>query len=484
MTLEVRKFFATRAWIQGAWARDVVLSVADDGCWRNVLPNASAEQQRGTIRLGGPVLPGMVNAHSHAFQRSMVGLTQRRGLVQGAVGVDDFWSWRERMYGAANRITPEQLEAVAGLLYAELLLAGYTQVCEFHYLHNGPDGKPYAEPLDMALALVRAAQRVGIGLTLLPVLYMRSGFGAATLAEPQRRFASTPDSVVRVVEAVNRLAAAIAPTLANPGATLGSGVAVHSLRAVEAGPMKEVTAHARKISLPVHIHIAEQVQEVQDCLAHTGLRPVEWLLQNAVVDARWNLVHATHATPTELTGIRAAGASIVLCPSTEADLGDGVFDLPAYMGLGGLWSVGSDSHVARQWTEELRQLEYTQRLLQRRRNVAAHAAGRESSAAALFEAAIHGGRAATGQRIGAIQAGHRADFVVVDDQSAALLGVPPDHLLDAMVFSSPAPRLWDVFVAGQAVVSQGQVVGGSSTAPLWPQLAMDFRSAMKALWTT
>jgi formimidoylglutamate deiminase len=482
MTQEVKRFFATRAWVQGKWVRDVVLSVAADGCWLNVLPNASAEQQRGAMRLGGPVLPGIVNAHSHAFQRTMAGLAERRRPGAGSTDADDFWSWRERMYSVARRVTPDQLEAIASLLYAEMLSAGYTQVCEFHYLHNEADGAIAADPLEMALALVRASQRVGIGLTLLPTLYMRSGFGAEGLGEAQRRFASTPDSVLRIVEAVNRQAAAAAPTQANPGAVLRAGVAIHSLRAVDAGPLAEVAAHARKISLPVHIHVAEQMQEVEDCLAHTGLRPIEWLMHHASMDARWNLVHATHTNVTELQGVRAAGASIVICPTTEANLGDGVFDLPGYASIGGHWSIGSDSHVARHWAEELRLLEYSQRLQLRQRNVAARGAGRESTAAALFEGAVNGGRAATGQRIGAIQAGHRADFMIVDEQSPALLGVPSDHLLDAMIFASPEPRLSDVFVAGQAVVTQGQVVGRDSMASLWPQLAENYRGAMNALW--
>ena len=481
MTHEVKRFLASRAWIQGTWARDVVLTVAADGCWLNVLPNASAEQQRGAMRLGGPVLPGMVNAHSHAFQRAMAGLTERR-RDGAAAQVDDFWTWRERMYSVARRITPEQLEAVASLLYAELLQAGYTQVCEFHYLHGAPDGQAQGQPLEMALALVRAAQQVGIGLTLLPTLYMRAGFGAQGLDEAQRRFASTPDSVLRAVEAIGRLAVDAGTHKTRAGAVLGAGVAVHSLRAVDAVALQEVAAHARKVSLPLHIHAAEQLQEVQDCVAHTGLRPVEWLLQNAPVDARWNLVHATQATAQELQGLRHAGACVVLCPSTEADLGDGVFDLPAYMALGGRWALGSDSQVSRQWTTELRLLEYLQRVQLRQRTVAARAAGRDSTAAALFEAAIAGGRAATGQRIGAIQAGHRADFVVLDDQSPALLGIPGDHLLDAMVFSSPSPRLWDVFVAGEAVVTQGRVVGNASTVPLGPQLGAAFTQAMAGLW--
>lgn len=217
-------------------------------------------------------------------------------------------------------------------------------------------------------------------------------------------------------------------------------------------------------------------------MAHTGLRPVEWLLQNTPVDARWNLVHATQATAVELICILQAGASVVLCPSTEADLGDGVFDLPGYMAIGGRWSLGSDSQVSRQWTTELRLLEFMQRLQLRQRNVAARSGARDSTAAVLFEGAIAGGRAATGQRIGAIQAGHRADFVILDDESPALLGIPPEYVLDAMVFSSPSPRLWDVFVAGQAVVVQGRVVGSASTVPLAPQLGSAFTSAMAQLW--
>lgn len=481
MTQEVRRFCAQRVWIQGAWARDVVLSVGADGCWLNVLPNASAGQQRGAVRLGGAVLPGVVNAHSHAFQRALAGLAQRRR--PGAPGSDDFWGWRERMYGLARRISAAQLEAVAAMLYAELLQAGYTQVCEFHYLHGAADGQAAAEPHEMALALVRAAQRVGIGLTLLPTLYMRAGFGAPGLQEAQRRFASTPDSVLRLVEAIDRLAVDADAHKTSPGATLGAGIAVHSLRAVDGGALLEVAAHARKVSLPLHIHVAEQQHEVDDCLAHTGLRPVEWLLQHAAPDARWNLVHATHADAAELQGVRRAGASIVLCPSTEADLGDGLFDLPRYLALGGRWAIGSDSHVSRQWTTELRLLEYAQRLQLRERNVAARMAARESTAAVLFDGAVAGGRAATGQRLGAIQAGHRADFVIVDEQSPALLGIPGEQLLDAMVFSAPSPRLWDVFVAGQAVVTQGRVVGTGSTVPLGPQLGADFVAAMAALWS-
>lgn len=439
MKSEAIRFYAPQAWLQGAWAYDVLLEVAANGHWSHVQANATPEQQAGATRLNGLVLPGVVNAHSHAFQRAIAGLTERRSSGVGAA--DDFWSWRDRMYSAANRITPEQLEAIASQLYAELLAGGYTQVCEFHYLHNAQDGAAYADPTEMSLALVRAAQRTGMGLTLLPTLYMRSGFTANGLREDQRRFASTPDSIMRIAEAVQ--------AQAKGDARINVGVAIHSLRAVSPPALIELTAYAKSGGLPVHIHIAEQTQEVDDCLTHTHQRPIEWLLNHVEVDARWNLVHATHTTPAELAGVQARGASIVICPATEANLGDGVFDLPGYAALQGTWSIGSDSHVTRRWSEELRLLEYSQRLTLRKRNVAAQTLGPLSSAAAMLQAALGGGHTATGMALGGIAVGQRADFAVLDMQSPSLLGVPADHVLDALVFSSPDARFDAVYVAGQ-----------------------------------
>jgi formimidoylglutamate deiminase len=457
MKSEACQFFAPQAWVAGAWAYDVLLGVAADGTWSQIEPNASAAQQAGTTRLNGPVLPGVVNAHSHAFQRAIVGLTERRS--SGAGAADDFWSWRDRMYSAANCITPEQLETIASQLYAELLAGGYTQVCEFHYLHNALTGSAYASPAEMSLALVRAARNTGMGLTLLPTLYMRSGFAAAGLREDQRRFASTPESIVRIIEEVQR------HTVGD--AHINVGVAIHSLRAVCPAALDELTAYARKAALPVHIHIAEQTQEVDDCLAHTGQRPIEWLLNHAEVDARWNLVHATHTTPVELAGVQARGAAIVICPATEANLGDGVFDLPGYAAVKGRWSIGSDSHVTRRWSEELRLLEYSQRLTHRKRNMAAQVMGQPSSAAALFEAALSGGLAASGQALGGIAVDQRADFCVLDAQSPALLGIPSDHVLDALVFSSPDARFESVYVAGQVAHVQSDAHFASTMHALW-----------------
>lgn len=442
-------FFATQAWVNGGWAPNVRLTVDADGTWSDIQTHTTPGDAPHVVHLNSPILPALVNAHSHAFQRAIVGLTERRSGAGASSHDDDFWSWRQRMYRVARRVTPEQLENVAALLYTELLAGGYTQVCEFHYLHNAPAGQAHADPLEMSLALVRAAQRVGIGLTLLPTLYMRSGFGAAGLREDQGRFASTPDSVMRLVQSLQSHTARLAQ--------VNIGVAVHSLRAADAGAIKEVSTWAATGGLPIHIHVSEQTQEVQDCLAHTGQRPIEWLLSHLPVDAHWNLVHATHTIPAELAAVSASGAAIVICPSTEANLGDGVFDYPTYASVDGQWSIGSDSHVTRRWTEELRLLEYGQRLTQQRRNVAAQQAALESSAAVLFEAALAAGPSATSQPLGAIAAGHRADFLVLDNTAPALLGVPSDHLLDALVFSSPDAGFSQVFVAGKPVVKAEHV---------------------------
>ena len=447
-----QRFLAPLAWVGSGWSKDVLLTVNAQGLWQEVVADASAEMQRDATRLSGPVIPGLVNAHSHAFQRAIAGLTERRS----SSGQDDFWSWRERMYSAANRITPQQLEAIATQLYVEMLAGGYTQVCEFHYLHNDVDGAPYADPLEMSLALVRAAQRAGIGLTLLPTLYMRSGFAATGLREDQRRFASTPDSVLRIAGSINRLQGA---------GLVNAGVALHSLRAVGEAALNDVAAAMKASGGPVHIHIAEQVQEVDDCIVQSGQRPIEWLLSHAAVDAHWNLVHATHTTAAELLGVHQCAASIVICPTTEANLGDGVFDLPGHAGQGGHWSIGSDSHVSRHAMEELRLLEYSQRLTLRRRNVMA-------AAAALFNGALAGGRAATQLPLGGISPGVRADFVVIDRDSSSLLGVPADYLMDAMVFSSPSARHSEVYVAGR------RVTDAQSTS----EIAEDFSRAMSELW--
>jgi formimidoylglutamate deiminase len=294
---------------------------------------------------------------------------------------------------------------------------------------------------------------------LLPTLYMRAGFADNKLREDQRRFASTPDSIVRIVEELQRHTV--------EDANINVGVALHSLRAVSPNALKELAAYAHAAALPVHIHISEQTQEVDDCLVNTGLRPIEWLLNHVEVDARWNLVHATHTTRDELVAVQARGASIVICPATEANLGDGVFDLPGYAAVKGAWSIGSDSHVTRRWSEELRLLEYSQRLTLRKRNVAAQLLDQTSSAGALLQGALAGGRHATGLALGGLKVGQRADFCVLNAQSPALLGIPADHMLDALVFSSPDAHFHSVHVAGM---------------PVPVHFEPNFAPAMRALW--
>ena len=448
MRAKAIRYAASQAWVQGRWAKDVLLEVDASGHWSRITTDAAPDTVRDAVCLAGPVLPGVVNAHSHAFQRAIAGMTE-----QGAPhGHDNFWSWRERMYAVAQRITPDQLEAIATMLYTELLAGGYTQVCEFHYLHNACAHAPQASALEMSMALVRAAQRSGIGLTLLPTLYMRSGFAADGLRPDQQRFASTPDSIARLVQDVQASTRGMSH--------VNVGVALHSLRAVTPQALAQLSGFSDAQGLPIHIHIAEQPQEVQDCIAQTGQRPIEWLLSHAQLHARWNLVHATHATQTELDGVRASGASIVICPSTEANLGDGVFDYGGYCAQGGSWSVGSDSHVSRAWNEELRLLEYGQRLTRGQRNVAAQSGASKSSAANMLQALLQSGQAATALPLGGLKVGQRADFVVLDAVSPAMCGLPSAHVLDAHVFSSPGSLPLAIAVGGRVIATplRGRVV--------------------------
>lgn len=431
-----QRLWASSAWVGGCWRAAVLLEVAADGRWSAVQPDTP--QPDGVTVLPGPVLPGLVNAHGHAFQRAFAGLTERRDS-----GSDDFWSWRDRMYRVASRISPAQLEAVAAQLYVELLQGGYTQMCEFNYLQHTSDGSRYDDPLAMTRALIGAAAMAGIGLTMLPVLYERSGFRQPELRGDQRRFATTPDDVILLRDGVRAMKAPL----------VTAGVAIHSLRAASADSILELIGHCDGDVGPIHIHVAEQTSEVDDCIAATGTRPAEWLARHISLDARWQLVHATHATPDEIASVTKSGAGIVICPSTEANLGDGVCDLPRWLAAGAALSIGSDSHVTRDWREELRLLEYGQRLQLRRRNIAAAPElGLPASAQRLFNVSLAGGATAAGFANWGLAAGARADLLVVDTEDESLIGLPDEQLLDALVFSSPSRPWRDVMVAGRWVV--------------------------------
>jgi formimidoylglutamate deiminase len=425
-------FWAPRAWLDGDWAESVLLRADAAGRWAEV--TAGVTMPADAQRLGGPVLPALFDAHSHAFQRAFVGLAERRDSAS-----DDFWSWRDRMYGVALRITPEQLRDIAAHLYAELLAGGYTQVCEFHYLHHAPDGRPYADPLAMSRALAEGAAEVGIGLTLLPVLYERAGFTQPALRADQRRFATDVDTVLRLRDGVR----------AWKLPQVDDGIAIHSLRAARADSLHALCEALRGDAAPIHIHIAEQTAEVDDCIAATGARPIQWLAQELPLDARWQLVHATHATPAEIDAVAQTGAGVVICPGTEANLGDGLADLPRWLAAGVPLSLGSDSHVTRQWPEELRWLEYGQRLSLRQRNVAAAPGRTPATAARLFERVLDGGRAAAGWASAGLRVGARADLLVVNTDDDALRGLPASHLLDGLVFAAPQRPFSAVLSAGR-----------------------------------
>jgi formimidoylglutamate deiminase len=383
------------------------------------------------------VLPGMPNLHSHAFQRAMAGLAERQSQSD-----DSFWTWREVMYAFARSINPDDLRAIAAQLYVEMLKAGYTQVCEFHYLHHQPDGRAYADPAAMSLALIEAAREAGIGITLLPTLYMTGGFDGRPLSERQRRFGFEVDSYLRLLERVIALESPLVRV----------GIALHSLRAVPEAAMRELLESALVRDRPIHIHVAEQIGEVQDCFAIRNARPVDWLLDHAPVDARWCLVHATHLSDAEMSRLAASGAIAGLCPTTEANLGDGLFPLKPYLDAGGRIGIGSDSHISVSVVEELRWLEYGQRLATRRRNVSASRASPDTGET-LFRHALAGGAQASSTPVATLTAGARADFVVLDDASPLLAGRDASNAIDTWIFAGNANLVRSVVVAGETVVA-------------------------------
>lgn len=429
---------ANRAWLGDGWNRDVRIDVDADGHVSRV--DRAAPTANGSTRSDW-LLPGLANLHSHAFQRAMAGLAERRGS-----DADSFWSWRETMYAFAAKITPEDLQAIAAQLYVELLRSGYTQVCEFHYLHHAPDGRPYADAAAMSRALFAAADEAGIGITLLPVLYMQGGFDGRALSGRQARFGHDVDAYLRLFDSLR----------AQQSARHRIGIAFHSLRAVPPDALRAVLdAVDRDAGVSLHIHIAEQTAEVDDCLAARGARPVRWLLDNAHVDARWTLVHATHLDEGEVQDIAASGATVAICPTTEANLGDGLFPLRAYLDAGGRWGIGSDSHISTSPIEELRWLEYGQRLAMRRRIVAADAVT-TSVGARLLGGALASAANSTGMPLGRLAENARADWLTLDGDAPELAACDDSNVLDAWIFSGNRNLLREVAVAGRRVVMGGR----------------------------
>ncbi|MCS0595858.1 formimidoylglutamate deiminase [Massilia agri] len=440
----MRALFARHALLPDGWRRDVLLEWDAHGDLTRVEAQATAP-------LGVPradhVLPGMVNLHSHAFQRALGGLTEVAGE-----GPDSFWTWRDLMYRFAARITPGQIEAIAAQLFAECLRHGYTSVCEFHYLQRAPGGEAYARPAETAERVAAASHATGMGLTLLPVLYSHAGFGEQPLKPEQRRFRTGVDDILGIVDALSPLR----------GGQLEVGAAPHSLRAATIAQIRELSA-ALPQGRPLHIHIAEQQGEVEQSLAFCGKRSVEYLMDQVAVDERWCLVHATHLNDQEVQAIARSGAVAGLCPTTEANLGDGLFPLRPFIDAGGRFGIGSDSHVSQSPVEELRWLEYGQRLQHQRRNVAFTSQQRDVGQY-LWQAALRGGAQAAGRKVGALAVGLRADLLVLDDSHPNLDGVRDEEVLGRFLFCGNDNLVRDVLCGGRWVVQGGRHVAQDAIA--------------------
>ena len=426
--------FAETALLPGGWANKVRIEVGR-GRITGLAVGIAAKSSDERCAI---LIPAMPNLHSHAFQRGMAGLAETRGP-----GADSFWSWREVMYRFALSMTPEHVEAVAAQLYAEMLEAGFSRVGEFHYLHHDVDGRPYADIGEMAARIAAAASDTGIGLTLLPVFYAHSGFGGQKPTEGQRRFINDLNSFSKLLESSRKAVESI------PEAVVG--VAPHSLRAVMPKELAAVTAMVR--DGPIHIHAAEQMREVEDCIEWSGARPIEWLLRHADVNDRWCLIHATHMTEAETKDMAKAGAIAGLCPITEANLGDGTFPGRRFTAKGGRYGIGSDSNVLIGVADELRQLEYSQRLARQARNVLAKPG--QSNGRALFDAAVAGGSAALGAGTGGLTEGAAADFVSLDASHPSLAGKKGDAILDAWIFAN-GTKVDCAWVRGRKLVDGGK----------------------------
>ena len=430
-----REFFFDHALLSSGWARDVRITVVD-GTIRSV---AEGEIRGTAERKAGIALPGMANLHSHGFQRGMAGLAERRGA-----GADSFWTWREVMYRFLDRLSPDDVHAITAFAYMQMLEAGFTTVGEFHYLHHDVDGQPYTDLGEIAARIAAASAETRIGLTLLPSFYAYGGFGGAPAAAPQRRFLNDPDRFLRLVERTREIVAGL------PGAQVG--IAPHSLRAVTPETLR-IVCQATKEG-PIHIHAAEQMKEVAESLAALGRRPVEWLLDNAEVNSRWCLVHATHATETEIRALAASREVVGLCPITEASLGDGIFDGAEYLIAGGRFGVGTDSNIQIDAAAELRQLEYAQRLARHARNVMA-TQDRESVGRRLFASALAGGAQALQQPIAGLAVGLRADIVLLDEDHPDLVARYGDEWLDSWTFVVGRTAVKTVLAGGECVVERG-----------------------------
>ncbi|MCZ4351214.1 formimidoylglutamate deiminase [Roseovarius aestuarii] len=423
------------------WVENLSAEITDLGNFGSVTED---ENPKGFQIIENPVVPGMVNLHSHSFQYAMAGLSECRRNP-----VDSFWSWREMMYYFAHNVSPEDLQAITAKLYMELLKGGYTETVEFHYLHNDMDGRFYANPAELSASIFNAAHATGMGLTHLPVFYAFSNFGGQSPTESQRRFINTREQYARLIDALKA-------SLPSEGTTT-LGIAPHSLRAVDEDSLQWLLAlrQDKLPGCPVHIHVAEQTKEVADSQAHNGMRPVTALMAQAPVDENWCLIHATHLDDSEVSAIAKSGATVGLCPLTESNLGDGIFPAVDYLGQDGHFGIGSDSNISTDPRQELRMLEYSQRLIRRERNVLC-SAPLPNTGAFLWSNAAQGGARAAGKNCGAIETGLEANFIELPhDTQGAMACVSPEAALDFHIFSGQSRGLGDVYVKGKKTIENG-----------------------------
>jgi formimidoylglutamate deiminase len=440
------RFKADHLYSRTGWISPGYFEVDEHGFFRTVSHSPPEVWAGSTFEhLHGYVFPGMPNVHSHAHQRALAGRTEQ---ISGDGSGGSLWTWRERMYSFVARVSPDDLELIAAQTYIEMLKAGFTTVGEFHYLHHDEHGRPYGDPAEMSERILAAAGEVGIGITLLPVLYTNGGVGRPPLPEQRRFLHEDPDAYLGLVESLARRA----------DSTLRVGIAPHSLRAVDETRLRHVLEWAAEQNgLPIHIHVAERREEVEECVAGLGARPIEWLLDRVGIDERWTLIHATHCSEAERRGMAASGAVVGLCPATEANLGDGLFPLPEYHTDGGSWAVGTDSNTAVSLIDEFRTLELGQRLRHRRRDILTSPGSEatEHPGPALLGHALSSGARSVRHPIGAVESGLRADLVVLEPEHVSLSGHGTETVLDAWIFATTANPVHDVMVAGHWVVRNG-----------------------------
>jgi len=430
------KIWANSALLASGWADSVEIKIDSTGNITTISPDLPySDGDRVEV-----LIPAIPNVHSHAHQRAMAGLGESAGDTQ-----DSFWTWRKVMYHYLERIQPDNLFHIAAQLYLEMLKAGYSCVGEFQYLHHDLNGQAYDNRAEMSLQCLQAATRVGIGFTALPVLYRYGGFGSAAALDGQKRFLNDADGFIEIVKGLQ--------SATTNDANCSVGIAPHSLRAINRDLLAEVIASLESLAA-IHVHVAEQTKEVDECLGWSGKRPVEWLFENFDVDQKWCLIHATHINDQETAAMAGSGCVAGLCPTTEANLGDGFFNAREYFAQRGCWAIGSDSHISIDPVEELRWLEYGMRLQTHGRNVLVSDAS-ANTGRNLLDGALAGGAQACGRNIGSIAEGYRADLVVLDHEHPRLYGRSKDDLIDSWIFSGNSNLVRDVYIGGNKIIDNG-----------------------------